>query len=80
MFKKRLGTHAKDRALLCPTGRSCPDILELETGDFAIIGKDITAEAMAHLPADTGCGNDERVVRIPRAVLVAARSEIPRRI
>lgn len=66
-----------ERALLCPTGRNCPDILELESGDYAVIGKDITSEALPFLPAGSGCGFDERVVRIPRVVLVAARPDIP---
>jgi len=71
MFSRRLG-----RAL-CSGGHSCPDILELESGDFAVIGKDITNEAATRLPPGSGCGADERIVRIPRATLVFAKSDIP---
>ena len=71
MFLRRLGPAA------CTGGHSCPDILELESGDFAIIGTDITAQAVSQLPAGSGCGPEERVVRIPRQTLVRARPEIP---
>ena len=55
----------------------CPEILELESGDFAVIGADITAESVGNLPAGTGCGPGERIVLIPRGKLVAARADIP---
>lgn len=52
-------------------------MFELETGDFAIIGRDITAEAAAKLPPSAGCGPDERIVWIPRKTLVLAKPDIP---
>ncbi len=55
----------------------CPDILELDNGDFAIIGINITEEAIGILPPSAGCGPDERIVRVPRNVLVGARADIP---
>lgn len=58
-------------------GHSCPDIFELPSGDFAIIGADITSEATQSLPKDAGCGPGERIIRIPRKLLVLARPEIP---
>jgi hypothetical protein len=76
MFIRRLGTESEAAPLLCAGGKSCPDILELADGDFAIIGKDITDFA-PQLPAGSGCGPEERLVRIPRALLVRARAEIP---
>ena len=57
--------------------RGCPDIFELESGDFAIIGIDITAAAVPKLPASAGCGPDERIVLVPRRTLVLAKSDIP---
>jgi hypothetical protein len=51
--------------------------LELDSGDFAIIGEDITKQCRGHLPPTVGCGPDERVVRIPRKTLVLAKSDIP---
>lgn len=75
MFIRRLGQNS-GRAL-CSTGYNCPGILELTTGDFAVVGTDITGEAADKLPPGGGCGPEERIVRVPRATLVAARAEIP---
>ena len=76
MFIRRLGLDHAAGALPCASGHGCPDILELETGDFAVIGADITSAA-GQLPAGSGCGPGERMVRVPRALLVRARADIP---
>ena len=55
----------------------CPDILEMANGDFAVIGVDITEKAQQQMFPSAGCGPDERVVMIPRKILVAAKSDIP---
>ncbi len=78
MIKRRPGpgrTPAGSSSPLCLRG--CPDLFELESGDFAAIGRDLTAEALRHLPADAGCGPDERLVWLPRRTLVLARPDIP---
>ena len=75
MFTRVLSSVA--HTSLCSGGHNCPGILELESGDFAIIGTDITESAAGKLPAGCGCGPAERVVRIPRETLVKARPEIP---
>jgi len=77
VFLKRLGPdpHANGRQTVALRG--CPDIFELESGDFAIIGSDITAVAAGHLLHSASCGPDERIVRIPRKTLVLARASIP---
>lgn len=75
MILRRLGPPLD--AARCAGGRSCPDIFELTSGEFAIIGKDITALAADKLPLGSGCGPDERIVSIPRSTLVLARSDIP---
>ena len=77
MFLRRLGPdpHANGAKTAALSG--CPDILELENGDFAIIGTDITAAAKERMFLTANCGPDERVVRIPRATLLAARVDIP---
>jgi hypothetical protein len=77
MFTRRLGSNRATPVSRCAGGASCPDILEMESGDFAVIGTDITDEASAKLLPGSGCGPGERVVRIPRATLVLARAEIP---
>jgi len=77
MFKKRIGPDPHANGALTPCLKGCPDILELNDGDFAVIGQDITAEAIAHLPSSAGCGPDERIIRIPRKTLVLAKPDIP---
>jgi hypothetical protein len=49
----------------------------MESGDFAIIGTDITEQAKESLLAGTGCGPGERIIRVPRQTLVLARADIP---
>ncbi|MBE7503061.1 MAG: hypothetical protein HS113_22815 [Verrucomicrobiales bacterium] len=77
MFKRRLGPdpHAGGQRTVALQG--CPDILELDSGDFAVIGIDITAAGQALLPPSVSCGPDERMVRIPRQTLVLAKPDIP---
>lgn len=72
MFIRRFGPPPA-----CSGGCSCPDILEPADGDFAVIGADITEIAADKLPAGSGCGPEERIVRIPRRLLVHARPELP---
>lgn len=74
---RRLGLSPREREPQCVALNNCPDILELDDGDFAIIGLDITDEATPVLPIGSGCGDGERIVRIPRSVLTAAKSDIP---
>lgn len=75
MILRKLGPPTD--AALCVHGHACPDLFELVTGDFAIIGADITQEASACLPPGSGCGPQERIVRVPRRTLVMARVDIP---
>ncbi|MEU5594502.1 hypothetical protein [Streptomyces sp. NPDC020298] len=55
----------------------CPDIWELENGDFAVIGRDLTAVYSEGLPDDAVIGGGERLVVIPRVTLLAAKTHIP---
>ena len=55
----------------------CPDIFELENGDFAIIGQDVTSKIAGELPPGATCGSDERIIAIPRKTLVLAKPHIP---
>jgi len=76
-FLRRIGQdpHANGRQTVALN--NCPDIFELKSGDFAIIGIDITDTAKPKLPPTAGCGPDERIVFIPRNLLVEAKSDIP---
>lgn len=76
MFIRRLGIE-RGAPQSCAGGRSCPDILELADGDFAVIGADISRHADKLSSVGAGCGPGETMVRIPRAVLVRARADIP---
>ena len=74
MFARRL--VPSESVLPCRSTYGCPDIWELTDGNFAVIGEDITSFA-DQLPPTAGCAPHERMVRIPRALLVRAKSEIP---
>lgn len=76
MTLRRLGTAPAERERACVACNNCPDVFELPDGDFAVIGLDATADIAPHLPADAGCGPGERIVRVPRAVLIAARADL----
>ena len=75
-IKRRIGPdpHAGGKQSAAASG--CPDILELDNGDLAIIGIDITAAAKGILPASAGCGPDERVIRLPRSLILGAQADI----
>lgn len=79
MILRRLGTSPKDREAACVACANCPDVFELEDGDFAVIGKDETPILGQSLPPDAGYGDHERIVRVPRDVLLAAGRELPSR-
>lgn len=73
---RRLGKSAKE------LGESndrddCPDIWELSNGDIAVVGRDVTAAYAGRLPAGMAIAVDERLVVIPRDVLISAKQDIP---
>lgn len=72
---RRLG---KSAAELGQTGGrdGCPDIWELDNGDIAVIGRDLTSEYAQRLPDDVTVAADERLVIIPGATLRAAKPDI----
>ena len=74
---RRLGPDPHANGAKTIALNNCPDILELDTGDFAIIGIDITSQAIHKLPPTVGCGPDERIVLVPRKTLVGAKPDIP---
>lgn len=74
MFVRRLIPAEAVRP--CRSTCGCPDLWEMADGDFAVIGEDITALA-GQLPPEAGCAPHERMVRVPRALLVKARPAIP---
>ncbi len=77
MFARRLGPDPHEGNAKSAGGSGCPDIFELKTGDFAIIGIDITGKAKPQLPSSASCGADESIIWVPRKTLVLARPDIP---
>lgn len=73
---RRLGKSAEE---LGQTGgrNSCPDIWELDNGDVAVIGRDLTDVYASRLPEGVSVYHDERLVVIPRALIIAAKADIP---
>lgn len=55
--------------------RKCPDIWELDNGDIAVVGRDMTELYASALPADLIVGANERLVVIPRITFMAARTD-----
>lgn len=79
-FIKRIGPDPHENGAQTVGCQGCPDIWELANGDFAVIGIDITDVALPKLPPTAGCGPDERIVRLPRNLLVNAKRDIPDRL
>jgi hypothetical protein len=79
-FRRRIGPDLPANDEQCSGCDNCPDIWELANGDFAVIGIDITVSARAKLPLTAGCGPDERIVRLPRKLLINAKRDIPDRL
>jgi hypothetical protein len=75
MFKRRLGQDSVNRC-----GHNCPQILEMEDGSFAVVGLNITNEAIAAMPPGPGVGPKESVVKIPRHIMIAAQADIPAKV
>ena len=75
-FLRRLGKSPQELGNTTDSP-DCPDIWELENGDIAVIGRDLTASLGQKLPAGVSVGPDERLVVIPRNMLIAAKPDIP---
>jgi hypothetical protein len=74
---RRIGPDPHENGAQTRALEGCPDIFELENGDFAIIGREATSTVKPQLPAGASCGSDERIIVIPRKTLVRAKSHIP---
>ncbi|MFE3824630.1 hypothetical protein [Streptomyces sp. NPDC059092] len=75
LFSRRLGKSAKE--LGNSDGRDqCPDIWQLDNGDIAVIGRDLTSHYAPRLPDGVALAADERLVVIPGNMLRAAKPDI----
>ncbi|MCX5560418.1 hypothetical protein [Streptomyces sp. NBC_00038] len=75
-FARRLGRSPQEPGLTGAT-ESCPDIWELENGDFAFIEREATDAYEERLSAGVSVAQSERVVIVPRSTLLAAKRDIP---
>lgn len=75
-FARRLGKTAH---ALGTTGgdASCPEIWELDNGDVAVIGAELTEAYRGRLPQGVSIDPGERLVVIPRSTIVSAKADIP---
>lgn len=76
LFTRRLGSDPHANGLRSAGLNGCPDLWELGDGDIAVIGIDITDVCANRLPPTAGCGPDERIVRVPRNVMIAAKHDL----
>jgi len=75
-FVRRLGKSAEEDDK-SKGETACPDIWELDNGDVAVIGRDLTDTYTGRLPQGVTVRSDERVVIIPGSMLRAAKPDIP---
>ncbi|MFJ2218085.1 hypothetical protein ACIQVO_37545 [Streptomyces sp. NPDC101062] len=75
LFSRRLGKSAEELGVT-ENKTQCPDIWELDNGDIAVIGRDLTGAYMSRLPASVSIAHDERLVIIPGRMLRAAKQDI----
>lgn len=75
-FARRLGRSAAE---LGDTreGVSCPDLWELTNGDILAIGRDLTEVYRDQLPSGVSVADDERIVVLPRNLVISAKADIP---
>ncbi len=71
---RRLG-RAGDEGTTGASGS--PDVVELDDGDFAVVGWDITDSIDLSLLPGVHCAAGERTVRVDREVLLRAKRDIP---
>lgn len=74
---RRLGKPPKERKTQSLDGTTCPEIFELSNGDFAIMGTEATEALDPKLPTDASRASYERIVIIPREIMIDAKADIP---
>ncbi|MGB3439532.1 MAG: hypothetical protein WBA97_12360 [Actinophytocola sp.] len=77
-FARRLGENPASLPGPPTNGKQgCPDIWEMSNGDVAVIGRDLTEAYIGRMPDGVNVVHDERLVVIPRVMIVAAKKDIP---
>lgn len=75
-FARRLGRSAAESGNSNGTDE-CPDIWQLDNGDIAVIGRDLSSVYAQRLTQGVALDPDERLVVIPGNMLSAAKADIP---
>lgn len=75
LFVRRLGKSARELQETKDED-GCPDIWELDNGDVAVIGRDLTDVYASRLPAGVTIASDERLVIISGKMLRSAKPDI----
>ena len=76
LFVRRLGKSASGLGNTDERD-GCPDIWELSNRDIVLVGWDVTTSFAGRIPADVKVAKDERVVVIPRSMIIAAKPGTP---
>lgn len=75
-LRRRLGKSPQE--LGATDGQvTCPDIWELDNGDIAVIGSDLTASYANRLPDGVAISPGEKLVVIPRVTMLSAKRDLP---
>jgi hypothetical protein len=75
-FRKRLGKSAHELGTTSGEA-SCPEIWELDNGDIAVIGTELTASYTRRLPDGVSIDPGEKLIVIPRSTMISAKQDIP---
>lgn len=73
---RRIGTPPKKLGV-SRINDECPDIWELDNGDIAVVGRDMTDRYAPRMPDNLRIAAGERLVVIPRITLISAKADIP---
>lgn len=75
-FSRRLGKSPAELGTSTEDS-TCPDFWELDNGDIAVIGTDMTVSYAGRLPDGVVIGPGEKLIVIPRATMISAKQDMP---
>jgi hypothetical protein len=75
-FVRRMGESPQELGV-SSSSSSCPDIWELDSGDVAVVGRDVTELFADRLPPEVSVAHDERMVVVPGVTFVSAARHLP---
>lgn len=75
-FRRRLGMTAHELGVTSGDV-SCPEVWELDNGDIAVIGTELTSAYASRLPYGVRIDPGEKLVIIPRGMMISVKADIP---